>query len=185
MVELKELVKKMYLEGIIEFGEFILSSRRKSNYYIDLRKCLSKPDLYLPIVKLYVDLISTVEFDVIVGVATGGIPWASMVAYELKTPLAYVRSEKKEHGKTSIVEGEIKPGFKAVIVDDVATTGKSIRSAAEILRSYSLIVEDAVVAVDRREGAEELLKSLGIKLHYIISTPQMFKFLREYGVETP
>lgn len=185
---IRDLVRKFYESKVIEFGEFTLSSGRKSNYYIDLRKCLSHPGIYLLLIDLYTELLSNLDFEVVVGIATGGLPWASMLAYKFKVPLAYVRSERKGHGKTSIIEGEIASGVRAVIIDDVATTGSSIKGAVDVVRDCNVEVHDAVVAVDRGEGASELLESINVNLHSILSASKIFEILREerlgpYGVE--
>ena len=178
MERVERLVRLLHDGGVVKFGTFKLSSGRTSNYYVDMRECLSSPQLYMEVVELYVELLSNLEHDVIAGVATGGIPWASMIAYKTGKPLAYVRVEKKAHGTMGIVEGARPEGRIVVVVDDVATTGGSIERAVGALRDGGAIVKDAVVAVDREEGASERLERLGVKLHSILSASQILRLKR-------
>ena len=74
------------------------------------------------------------DFDVIAGVATSGIPWASWIAEEMDKPMVYVRGKKKEHGKENLVEGRLESGQKAVVIEDLISTGGSSVSAVEGVR---------------------------------------------------
>lgn len=107
--------------------------------------------------------ISTVQK--IGGIPTGGLPWASVLAYSLSKPLVYVRKEVKHHGREKMVEGMLTPGDKVLLVDDVITTGHNILNALQTLRAEGGVVEDALVLVDREEGGEEHLRKEGVKLH--------------------
>ncbi|MEM4498406.1 MAG: phosphoribosyltransferase family protein, partial [Nitrososphaerota archaeon] len=99
-------------------------------------------------------------------------------------PMVYVRKEAKSHGTRRLIEGDFSPGLKALIVDDVATTGSSLERAASALRSEGLVVESAFVIVDREEGARERLEHLGIKLFSMTTLSQLTSMmggLREAG----
>jgi len=173
-VESKAFIKKLYDEGIIMFGEFTLTSGLRSPYYIDLRKALSKPDLLREITNVFAEKIREIgNYDVIVGIETGSIPWAATVAYVLNKPMAYVRKKPKGHGAGKLIEGEIPENAKAIIIDDVATTGQSILRAANALRSMNVKVEDALVFVDREQGARELLEKKDITLHTVFTVTQI------------
>src|SRR4051812_12462428 len=75
------------------------------------------------------------EADVIAGVATAGIAHGVMAADLLKLPFIYVRSKPKEHGMGNQIEGELQPGQKVVVVEDLVSTGKSSLQAAEAIRA--------------------------------------------------
>jgi orotate phosphoribosyltransferase len=79
--------------------------------------------------------------------------------------LLYVRKEQKEHGREKRIEGLLQPGDKVLILDDVATTGKSLIEAAEAIRAEGGIVDDAVVLLDRQQSAGANLQKKRIKLH--------------------
>jgi orotate phosphoribosyltransferase len=112
---------------------FTWASGIKSPIYTDNRILLSCPQERKKVVSAFVDAIKMEcpAFDVVAGVATSGIPWAAWVAEALGKPLVYVRSEKKDHGKGNLVEGRIVKGQKAVVIEDLVSTGGSSVAAVE------------------------------------------------------
>jgi orotate phosphoribosyltransferase len=96
--------------------------------------------------------------------ALGAVPLAVAVALETNQPFVMVRNEPKDHGTKELVEGEVAPGDKFVIVEDVATTGGSTLRVVSALREKGANVSKAIVVVDRQEGAKEMLVEHGIEL---------------------
>lgn len=118
---------------------FTWSSGLKSPIYCDNRMTLSYPTLRKDIAKGLVDLIKS-EFpnvELIAGTATAGIPHAAWVSDLLELPMCYVRSSAKSHGKGNQIEGKISEGQKAVVIEDLISTGGSAIAAAEALRNCS------------------------------------------------
>ena len=74
------------------------------------------------------------EVEAIAGVATGAIPQGALVADALNLPFVYVRSKPKDHGLENLIEGELKPGMKVVVVEDLISTGGSSLKAVEAIR---------------------------------------------------
>ncbi len=173
-------VKEFYRLGIIKFGKFKLSSGIESPYYIDLRRLYSFPNLAFRVVNELIKAINA-RYDVVIGVATAGIPLATYISFIKKIPMGYARIEKKSHGLKSMVEGVVKDK-EVLVVDDVATTGQSLLSSAEALKSLDAKVVAAAVIVDREQGAEEALASAGIKLYSLIKVTEMFEVLLEEGL---
>lgn len=183
MVERIKLAKKLYEEGIILFGKFKLTSGIESPYYIDLRKALSKPSLLREIVEAYKNVIEKIpRVDVIVGIETGSIPWAAILAYILNKPLAYVRKKPKGHGAMKLIEGEIGKGKHAIVVDDVSTTGGSLLRATRILRENDVKTEYAIVFVDREQGAKRNLEKENVKLISIFTVTELLKYIKDLGL---
>lgn len=116
---------------------FTWASGWKSPFYCDNRKTLSFPDLRT-FVK--VELTRTIlenfpEAEAVAGVATGAIAQGALVADALGLPFAYVRSKAKDHGMANLIEGELQPGTKVVVVEDLISTGGSSLKAVEALRA--------------------------------------------------
>ena len=103
--------------------------------------------------------------DAICAVPLAGVLFASPVAVSLKKPLVYTRLEKL--GNERRVEGEVRPGWNVVVLGDLATSGKTILSAAQTIEDEGGHVNAAVVLIDRLEGAREKLSKKGIALHAV------------------
>jgi orotate phosphoribosyltransferase len=179
----KEFAAFLHQKGIIKFGDFTLASGKKSSYYVDLRLVPSYPHQFRMMIKYLqnniVDSIGLSSFDSLVSVPTGGLVIASALAIETVKPLIYVRSKPKDYGTSKSVEGQINEGMKVVMIDDVATTGGSVVNAIKSLKEANIVVEDAYVIVNRMEGADEVLKKLGVKLHSITNVMQITQALHE------
>jgi orotate phosphoribosyltransferase len=86
------------------------------------------------------------EAEAVAGVATGAIPQGAMVADTLNLPFVYVRSKPKDHGLENLIEGELKPGTKVVVVEDLISTGGSSLKAVEAIRNYGCEVVGMVAS---------------------------------------
>lgn len=116
---------------------FHWASGWQSPIYCDNRKTLSYPKVRTYIRQEYVNSIQDNfgQVDVIAGVATGGIAQGALIAQELELPFAYVRSSSKGHGLQNMIEGDIKPGARVVVIEDLISTGMSSLKAVEALRN--------------------------------------------------
>ena len=174
------LALELFDKGMVRIGRFILTSGMESPFYIDLRRLWSYPSLARRVVEEAIARFDIRRFDAVVGVATGGIPFAAYVAALCGMPMAYVRSEKKEHGTRATVEGDVS-GLKVVVLDDVATTGSSLERAVNALREAGADPRAAIVIVDREQGARERLAKLGVELYSLTTARRIFEVLRAYG----
>ena len=115
---------------------FTWASGWKSPFYCDNRKTLSYPELrsFVKLETARIILERFPEVDAIAGVATGAIPQGALVADALAKPFVYVRSKPKDHGLENLIEGELKPGMKVVVVEDLISTGGSSLKAVEAIR---------------------------------------------------
>lgn len=115
---------------------FTWASGWKSPFYCDNRKTLSYPSLRnfvkIEITRLILERFGQV--DAIAGVATGAIPQGALVADALNLPFVYVRSTPKDHGLENLIEGELRPGMKVVVVEDLVSTGGSSLKAVQAIR---------------------------------------------------
>lgn len=137
-------LEKLFAEKLLKIkaikiqpeNPFTWASGWKSPFYCDNRKTLSYPSLR-NFVKLEISRIVLEKFgevDAIAGVATGAIPQGALVAEELNLPFVYVRSTPKDHGLENLIEGELRPGMKVVVIEDLISTGGSSLKAVEAIR---------------------------------------------------
>jgi len=180
-MDLENIIVEMYRRGMIKFGRFILSSGKESPYYIDLRILPSFPDLYRNIMEYMVKLASWIDYDVIAGIETSGIVHAAYLGCLLNKPIAYIRKKPKGHGTRSLVEGLIN-GRRILLIDDVVTTGNTLVKAVKSIRDNGGIIEDAIVIIDRCEGASKRLADYGVRLQYILSSDLIIDTLLKQGV---
>jgi len=119
------------------------------------------------------------NIDVVAGVATAGIAFSSSLAFLLKKPMVYVRHEGKGHGLERLVEGALVPGCRAVLVDDLVTSGGSLLSAAASLRREGCEVREAIVIVDRMEGGKSNLADDGIRLGAYVTVRELVDYAQQ------
>ncbi|MEI7523679.1 MAG: orotate phosphoribosyltransferase [Mariniphaga sp.] len=117
---------------------FTWASGWKSPIYCDNRKVLSFPETRTFICNEFVKLVREKypNAEAIAGVATGAIAHGVLVAEALQLPFIYVRSKPKGHGLENLIEGDIQPGTKVVVIEDLISTGGSSISAAEAIRNF-------------------------------------------------
>ncbi len=178
---LEELAMVLVKVKAIQFGTFTLASGRISSYYIDLRTIPSYPGAYKTLINAYGEFLRhefKTGFDAIAGIPTAGLTLSSPIALALEKPMIYVRKDEKDHGRNKLVEGVTRPGWKVLVIDDVITTGGSILSAIEAIRSEGCDVEQASVVIDRLEGGTSALKKQGVKLHAMTDILELVKILR-------
>lgn len=115
---------------------FTWASGWKSPFYCDNRKTLSYADLrtFVKTELARVVLENFEDADAVAGVATGAIAQGALVADILNKPFVYVRSKPKDHGLENLIEGELKPGMKVVVIEDLISTGGSSLKAVEAIR---------------------------------------------------
>jgi orotate phosphoribosyltransferase len=180
-----ELAKILHKIDALKFGLFKLTSGKVSPYYIDLRIVPSFPDAFRQICDFYGESITSQiglkNFDRIAGVPIAGIPFASQIAYNLKKPFLYVRKGARLHGRQRRVEGILVSGDNVLLVDDLVTTGLTLKKAADAVTAEGGVVKEAVALLDREEGGKEKLARNGIKLHALLKISEVANRLYEIG----
>ncbi|MGD8795031.1 MAG: orotate phosphoribosyltransferase, partial [Anaerolineae bacterium] len=183
-----ELALALADAGAVQFGSFTLASGLPSPIYIDLRLLASHPALLHRVARAYAGLLR--EKLGIEGPGKGlrlaAIPYAALpigtaVALEMGLPLIYPRKEAKAHGTARQIEGAYRSGERAVVLDDLITTGGSKLAAIEPLETAGLEVRDVVVLVDREQGGREELAEAGYRLHAVLGLGEMLDVLVEAG----
>lgn len=177
----QDLILQLYDIGCLLFGEYVQASGATFSYYIDLRKIISKPQLFHQVLTAYADILKTLNFDRIAGIPYGSLPTATGLSLMLHHPMIYPRKEVKAHGTRRLIEGNFHPGEKVVIVDDILITGKSAIEGAGKLTSSGLIVEDIVVFIDHEEGVKNKLKDQGYNAYSVLTISEITETLYEAG----
>lgn len=170
-----ETLEKIFAEKLLKIkaiklqpnNPFTWASGWKSPFYCDNRKTLSYPDLrsFVKLESARLVLEKFPEVDAIAGVATGAIPQGAMVADELNLPFVYVRSKPKDHGLENLIEGELRPGDKVVVLEDLISTGGSSLKAVEALRKNGAEVLGMVASFTYGfQKAKDAFKEADVKL---------------------
>ena len=152
-----------------------------SPIYCDNRLLLSLPGAREKVIAGFESIIkeSFSNINVICGVASAGVPWASMLAQRLSLPLVYVRKEAKGHGKGKQVEGTLEKGSNVIVIEDLISTGGSSAAAIEVLKDAGAEVVGLLAIVTYGlPDATERFKKLDIALKTLTN----FEALVEVGL---
>lgn len=170
----------------IKFGDYILTSGKRSPYYIDLRLTISSPItmdwIANSLTRIIVNEIGKEKIDKVLGVPTAGVPFATVVSQKLGIPLIYYRQARKEHGVRKKIEGILGRNDRVLIIDDLITTGESVIEAAEVVRDFGGVVNELAVLLDREQGGRERLKSYRIEPHVLFNISDAVAWLNKVGL---
>ena len=169
MVDKEYLIQILKDNHVFEEGDFTLASGKKSNYYVNMKKAITNPEILSTIAKLITEKIKDDNIDKIAGPALGAVPIATAVSLESEIPLLMIRKEKKGYGTSKLIEGEY-----VIVVEDVTTTGGSLLKAIKAINDNGGNVRRAFVCVDREEGAIESFNDANIQLEPLISVSEFF-----------
>lgn len=167
---------------------FTWASGWKSPIYCDNRLSLSYPEIRTMIKDALALTIrqSFTNVESITGVATAGIPQGALVAEELGLPFIYVRSKPKGHGMTNMIEGLVNPGQKAVLIEDLISTGGSSIKAGLALREAGLEVLGMAAIFTYGFGvADDNFSEANIKVKTLSNYNDMIEQAVETGYVSP
>jgi uridine monophosphate synthetase len=174
--------------GAVQFGEFTLTSGKRSPIYIDLRLLASYPGVLRQVAHAYANLIQEKASPRppssalrLAAIPYAALPIGTAVALELGLPLIYPRKEVRAHGTGQQIEGDYQPGDRVVVLDDLITTGGSKLAAISPLEAAGLEVRDVVVLIDREQTGREEVEAAGYRLHAVLRLSEMLEILVESG----
>ena len=162
---------------------FTWASGWNSPIYTDNRKTLSYPEIrsIIKVEMCRMILENYPEADAIAGVATGAIAMGALVADTLNKPYVYVRSAPKDHGLETLIEGNLKPGQKVVVIEDLISTGGSSLKAVEAIRKAGCeVVGMVAIFTYQFPLAVENFQKAGVEL----LTVSNYSAMLEAAVET-
>ena len=161
-----EVLKQKLLDcQAVKFGDFTLTSGKKSKFYVDMKLASTDPDILSCIAKEFAKHLSK-KIDFIAGMELGAVPLAVALSLETGLPYSMIRKGTREHGTGSRIEGP--SNGRAVLVDDVATTGGSNIESIKSLVDEGVEVLQVMVVVDREEGAAEKISPFNLDYRSLI-----------------
>jgi uridine monophosphate synthetase len=181
MTAVASLSDLLHRIGAVRFGDFELKDGRRSPFYLDLRLLVSHPDVLAKVARALTQRARGLRFERLAGVPYAGLPLAVAMSLISGTPVVYARKEAKRYGTARTVEGEFRAGERALIVDDVITSGAAKIEAIAPLREAGLVVEDVLVVVERDPRGRDALAAAGLKLHSVLTARELLEHLRRSG----
>jgi orotate phosphoribosyltransferase len=181
-MELKERLRQILKERSYEEGDFLLSSGKRSSFYIDAKQTTLTPEGAYLCGKLFYQMIKNAneKIEAIGGPTLGADPIVtavSLISYLEGDPLYafIIRKEPKKHGKGLWIEGDkaLREGMKVAVVEDVVTTGATLLKAIEVCENFGLRVVLAMALIDREEGARELLQKKGYEFQSLFRRSEL------------
>jgi orotate phosphoribosyltransferase len=184
MSEAEARLLQLLRERAFQRGTFRLASGGVSDYYIDGRMAEVFSEAAFLIGEILYERTKGLDFDAIGGLAVGAVPLttAAVISYHLhgqKMEGFWVRDKGKTHGTQKLVEGNLAPGARVVIVDDVITQGSSALKAIQEVKGLECKVIQVLALVDRLQGAATSFRKEGI-----VNYQSIFS-IRDFGIEVP
>ena len=160
--------------GAIKYGDFTLTSGKKSSYYFDGRLLSLDPEGAFLISQAIIPLLEQAGAMAVGGTTLGADPMVAALALAShingrSIPAFIVRKESKTHGTKQNIEGPLEPGTNVAIVDDVCTTGGSLFHAIEAAEEAGCSVVKVVSILDRNEGGSEEMRKRGYNFSTLLA----------------
>lgn len=172
--EIAEVLLKIDAVGFKIDNPITFKSGIISPVYVDNRKLPFFPNEWKVVLDGFKELIekNKIDFDIIAGVESGGIPHSAALGFLLNKPSIFVRKKAKEHGTKSMIEGGSVDGKKVLLIEDLISTGGSSLAGIESIRNEGGIVNDCLVIVsyDFKE-AKDAFEKAKVNLHPTTSFP--------------
>lgn len=169
--ELRELARDLVQAAYLR-GDFLLSSGRRSSYYFDKYLFETKPAILSRLGRFLAELVPP-ETDRLAAPELGAVLLGGAVSLETGLPLVIVRKESKQHGTSREIEGELRPGERVTVIEDVVTTGVQAIRAARKLGDAGTVVCAVLAVLDREEGGGERIREAGLRYEPLFRRRQL------------
>lgn len=182
------LAKELWELGAVQFGDFNIGRTQHSPIYLNPRLLIGSPAAFQRCARVIKEEAETLlsmrnsplaPFSLVAGVPFGGLHMATAFSLCSKVPLIYLHPSRR--GEVDVIEGKYVPGQTVLIIDDLITHGSSVIETAEKLRDAGLMVHDAIVLLDRKQGGRERLRQHGINLVAILELGTLLNYLMSHG----
>ncbi|RDI71571.1 orotate phosphoribosyltransferase [Halopelagius longus] len=165
-----ELIEALREADAVQYGEFELSHGGTSDYYVDKYLFETDPTCLRLVAEAFAE---EHDGEKLAGVALGAVPLVAVTSVETNTPYVIARKKAKEYGTAKRIEGRLDEGEEILVLEDIATTGKSALDAVEALRDAGAEVNRVLVVVDREEGAAERLAEADVELDSLVTADEL------------
>ncbi len=156
-------VRQELLDAALLRGDFVLSSGARSTYYLDKYRFETRPVLLRSLAQYLADLVPA-GVDRLAGTELGAVALAAAVSLQTDLPFIIVRKVEKDYSTANLIEGELKPGERVLVLEDVVTSGaQSIKAADRVVAAGGVVV-GILAVVDRQEGGEAKIAAAGYRL---------------------
>lgn len=145
--------------GALRFGDFTLTSGKKSKYYVDIKKASSRPDILKRITEGFMEMDA--PCDKVAGVELGAVPLIVSYALQKEVPFIIIRKGGREHGTKRKFEGNIEKGDRVLLLEDVVTSGGSVIQAIDTIEEAGGEVVSILTVVDREDGGTDKVSQRG------------------------
>jgi orotate phosphoribosyltransferase len=184
--EMKLRLAEIILDRSFQYRDnppFTLASGKTSNYYFNCKPTTMDPEGMYLIGNILFDMLADADVSAAGGLTLGADPIAnalSLISYQKKKPIKsfVVRKDAKNHGTKSGIEGNIAPGERVVVIDDVITTGGSTITAIEIAREAGLKIDRVIALVDREEGGRENIKTYVDRVDSVLTRSEIMNLYK-------
>jgi orotate phosphoribosyltransferase len=154
----------------VKHGEFELSHGGTSEYYIDKYVFGTNPQCLRLIAAAFAERVGDAK---LAGVALGAVPLVAVASVETGNPYVIARKQAKEYGTGNRIEGDLTEGEEVVVLEDIATTGRSAIDAVEALREAGAVLNRVVVVVDREEGARKNVEAHDVTFESLLTASDL------------
>ncbi len=185
------LARALWELGAVRFGDFTLGRTTvHSPIYVNPRRLISRPTALRRAAREMASEIETdagrrnphfAPFQRVAGVPIGGLLLGTAFSLITRKPMIYAHTANAVRPGSPTVEGAYEPNERVLLIDDLITTGGSVLEAAELLRNEGLEVRNAIVLIDRGEGAAHRLRQAGIGLTSMLTLETMLNYYLSTG----
>ena len=180
----RDALRTLLATRTLKRGDFLLVSGKRSRIYFNMKATMMTPEGAAQCARGLLSVLEELDADYVAGLEMGAVPLLGGIAalsWDIGRPIGavFVRKAAKAHGTSLMVEGlddtggESLAGKHVVLIDDVATSGGSILKAAEQIEAAGGIMKDAIVILDREQGADANLAERGITLHALFTATDL------------
>lgn len=164
------------------FGKNLKNKSDSRSCMFDVRRLLHSPSIIKHVGRRMAQIVKNkCSGKTLIGIATSGIPWATITSVYTDLPMLYVRKKIEEHISNKLIEGILPEDKRLILIDDLLFAGESKRQSIEIIKEHGYEITDIIVIVDRqlqrKKDGLPIQEKYGVKLHSLIKMEEIVEFM--------